>query len=384
VAEEQDQHVDHDPMLIAALLDADLDDAERAAGEAQVVACVECADLRADLLALSSATRALPTPPRPRDFRLTATDAARIAGTSVGEPGAPAARLTGVMNGTRDHASHDSLLVAALADRTLGGPERAAAEGLVAACSLCARLHADLVAISTATRQLPAPARTRDFMLTLADAERLRPSGWRRLIAAFGTSRDTFSRPLAAGLTAIGLAGLLFATIPGTFGQQTTILSTVGSAVGQGAAQGLTAASSGAPSGAAGAVAVPAATAASGTADSAARSSGSVAAPAVPLVPAGASVSPAKQVAPAASGGFGSIAQPSEDVYSGSGEGPGVAAEATGPTPSAADDLAASPVPPTDKASAGPSTMVVLSGVLLLIGLALFAVRWTAHRAGRD
>jgi hypothetical protein len=382
VAEASDRHADHDPMVVAALLDTDLDGPERVAGEARVAACEACADLYADLVALSTATRALPAPARPRDFQLTATDAARLAGTTAGEPAAPATRLTGVMNGTRDHASHDTLLVAALADRTVAGPERAAAEGLVATCSLCARLHADLVAISTATRQLPAPARTRDFMLTPADAERFRPSAWRRFIAAFGSSRDTLSRPLAAGLTAIGLAGLLFATIPGTFGQETTILSTVGSAVGQGAGQDLTAAPSGALSVAGGAVAAPAASPASGNDDGAARASGFVAAPAVPPVPA-ASVAPVKQAVPGASGGFGSIVQPSEDVYSGSGEGSGVVAEATAAAPSAATDLADSTAPP-GRSSGGPSTMVVVSGALLLIGLALFAVRWTSRRFGRD
>ena len=71
-------------LLIAALLDDD-STARRGAGRALVACCPACAALHDDLLALSSATRALPIPPRPRDFRLTAADAARLAGAR-GEP----------------------------------------------------------------------------------------------------------------------------------------------------------------------------------------------------------------------------------------------------------------------------------------------------------
>jgi hypothetical protein len=65
---------------------------------------------------------------------------------------------------------------------------------------------------------LPVPARTRDFTLTTSDAARLRGSRWRRLIAAIGSSRDVFSRPLAIGLTTLGVAGLLVASVPMPFG----------------------------------------------------------------------------------------------------------------------------------------------------------------------
>jgi anti-sigma factor RsiW len=115
---------------------------------------------------------------------------------------------------TTSHATHDPLLVAALVDRDLSGPEHDLAKALVADCSACAKLHADLRSLAGATRALPTPPRPRDFTLSPADAERLRPNLVRRLLGAIGSSRDTFSRPLAMGLTTLGLAGLLVATVP--------------------------------------------------------------------------------------------------------------------------------------------------------------------------
>ena len=112
------------------------------------------------------------------------------------------------------HATHDPLLVAALVDRDLAGPELDRARAQVADCSACAELHADLLSLAAATRALPTPARPRDFTLTETDVARLRPGLVRRLLGAIGSSRDAFSRPLAAGLTTLGLAGLLVATVP--------------------------------------------------------------------------------------------------------------------------------------------------------------------------
>ena len=45
---------------------------------------------------------------------------------------------------------------------------------------------------------------------------RLRPNLIRRLFGSFGTPRDGFSRPLALGLTTLGLAGLMLGFLPGT------------------------------------------------------------------------------------------------------------------------------------------------------------------------
>jgi len=112
------------------------------------------------------------------------------------------------------HLDHDTILVAALAAGDLADLPRADAEALVAACTECATLHADLVAIATATHALPAPIRTRDYRLTAEQAERLRPSGIRGWLAAFGSSRLAVSRPLAVAFTTLGIAGLLLSAIP--------------------------------------------------------------------------------------------------------------------------------------------------------------------------
>ncbi|HEX5466785.1 MAG TPA: hypothetical protein VFW92_08955 [Candidatus Limnocylindrales bacterium] len=64
-------HAEHDALLVARLADGDLTPLERSAAEAQVAACPECARLRDDLRAIGrSLARDLPTPRRPRDFRI--------------------------------------------------------------------------------------------------------------------------------------------------------------------------------------------------------------------------------------------------------------------------------------------------------------------------
>jgi hypothetical protein len=113
------------------------------------------------------------------------------------------------------HAEHDLLLVAAVVDRDPTAPDRLAAERQIAACPTCAELAADVRTIALATAALPAIERTRDFSLRPEQAARLRPSGWRRLTAAFGAARLDVLRPLGAGLATLGLAGLLLATLPG-------------------------------------------------------------------------------------------------------------------------------------------------------------------------
>ena len=136
---------------------------------------------------------------------------------ATGEPGDAMARLSGVMTDlspASDHASHDTILVSSLADHSLPASERAAAEALVATCSQCADLQADLLALRAATRAMPTPARPTDYTLTERDAARLRSGGWRRFVAILGTSRDALSRPLAVGLTTLGLAGLLVSAAP--------------------------------------------------------------------------------------------------------------------------------------------------------------------------
>jgi anti-sigma factor RsiW len=378
---------------MAALLDADLTAAERIAAQSRIAACRACAALYADLLALSTATAALPAPARPRDFRLDAADAARLTGTTarlaptttrpVAEPVAATARLAGVMTDPRTtgaHASHDTILVASLADHSLPASERAAAEALIANCRSCATLHDELMALRAATRAMPTPPRPRDFTLTPEDAIRLRPGGWRRFVAILGSSRDALSRPLAAGLTTIGLAGLLVAAIPSVIpGSAASAPRSAVPAVGapvtgaaQGAAQG-DAAASGPPT------------------DVSAEAAGPIPSPnafspgGVPVKGVGAAASPGVAGAPAITdqNGYGAPTgpgspPPADSLTSG-------ARNDAGPTQAPLDVTAA---PATDAALAGRASgiswLAVLSTAFLIAGLSLFALRWTARRLVRD
>ncbi len=53
--------------------------------------------------------------------------------------------------------------------------------------------------------------RTRDFRLTAAQADALRPAGWRRLLGPFASPRFSFAGPLGTGLATLGLVGILVA-----------------------------------------------------------------------------------------------------------------------------------------------------------------------------
>ncbi len=111
-----------------------------------------------------------------------------------------------------DHVTHDPELIAAYAAGDAAGPALDEATELVAGCPECAELHRDLRAISTALPELPAPVRPRDFRLTPEQADSLRPAGWRGVLAAFASPRFRLAAPLGAGLAAAGLAGLLLAS----------------------------------------------------------------------------------------------------------------------------------------------------------------------------
>ena len=264
---------------------------------------------------------------------------------------------------------HDDELVARLAvgDLVAGSRDDLRARAQVADCPACAELLADLRAIAVATAELPAPRRTRDFRLTEADAARLRPAGWRGLVARFGSPSFGFTRPLAAGLATLGIAGLLFATIPlGLPGAASLaperVLSTVGNSVGSQDSSGAYAATAPAvPSPAASAAAAPVA---------APQASADVRAPTGVVTPA--------PTAPAA----------------GESAGSGVAVEgggtkATGPTsapaPTAGSGTGEAPTDTGSRestAAGGPSALVVVSIVLLVAGIGLGALRIAARRLG--
>ena len=124
-------HADHDPELIASSLDVDVDPETRLAADALAASCAECARLRDDLLALAVATACATRPAAAARLPAGAADAARLR-PAPGEPQPSAARLTGDMTDPRAasaHAAHDTMLLAALADDSPTGSERAACRG---------------------------------------------------------------------------------------------------------------------------------------------------------------------------------------------------------------------------------------------------------------
>jgi anti-sigma factor RsiW len=228
-----DAHEAHDLEVLVAFADGELHGTELDDVASQVTDCPACAELVADLRSLVLAHRQLPPAARPRDYRLTAADAERLQRMGP-EPHAVASRLAIDMTGTpTTHPTHDPELIAAAVGGVLEPSERRQVDSWLSTCRACAELHSDLLSIASAQRTVPTPARPRDFQLTPADAHRLRPHGIRAILAAIGSSRDAFTKPLAVGLTTLGLVGLLVGTVP-VFGSGnvSTILSTVGAPVG--------------------------------------------------------------------------------------------------------------------------------------------------------
>lgn len=121
------------------------------------------------------------------------------------------------------HAGHDPLRVAEAVDR--GG--RLAP--LLDLCARCVGLYRDLVAVNAALPMSAVPRRPRSFTLTADDARRLRPPGWRGWWSAVGSARDSVTRPLAVGVTTLGVVGLLLTASP-------TLSLGVGGAASSGAA----------------------------------------------------------------------------------------------------------------------------------------------------
>ena len=149
--------------------------------------------------------------------------------------------------GPAAHAGHDPLLIAQYAADDLDPRDRATAEALVNSCTECAELASDLRLIARATAALPETARPRDFTLSPEQAARLRRSGWRGFGQRLGLGwiRTDVGRTLAAGLTTLGLAGLLIGVVPGQLASSggaappQTVGKSVDNAGGGGAAQPL-------------------------------------------------------------------------------------------------------------------------------------------------
>ena len=261
-----------------------------------------------------------------------------------------------------EHARHDLSIVALLAARPadLDEKDSAAARAQVASCSTCADALADLVALQTTLPETATPRRPRDFRLTPADAQRLHQGGWRRFLGFFGSPRDGFSRPLAIGLTTLGLAGILLASIPSTFmGASGAAAPANEAAPIQQAAPAPAASVPSTDRTALGAVVASAAPSAAASAAASAPTEVAAAAPSASTVFGGA--------APSASSG---AASASTDVQVFTGGNPDeVAPDLTGASDSALRDD-----------TSGFSALLVVGGVLLIAGLGLFALRWSGRR----
>src|SRR5439155_24610588 len=123
------------------------------------------------------------------------------------------------MNDTqRSHDRHDRFLIAALAADDLSGQALSDAHDLIEGCPACAALLADLRAIARATAALPQIPRTLDFQLSPEVADRLGARGWRGIVVRIADSRFGAARPIAVGLTSLGLVFAIAGSIPGGIG----------------------------------------------------------------------------------------------------------------------------------------------------------------------
>ena len=120
------------------------------------------------------------------------------------------------------HQDHDLVLVAALVAGDTEGRDHTRATELVTSCPECARVRDDLVTLAALLPTLPAPARTRDYRLTAEQAAALRPTGWRRLLGAFGGSGFRFATPVGTAMATLGIAGLLSPAVPSSLPAGTT------------------------------------------------------------------------------------------------------------------------------------------------------------------
>lgn len=255
---------------------------------------------------------------------------------------------------------HDETLIARFAADDLTEREAADARTLIASCPACAQLDADLRFIMAATADLPAPHRTRDFRLTETDAARLRGTGWRRLLARVGDPRLAFTRPLATGLVALGIAGLVLASAPSF------------AAVGGFGTAGAAPAVAPAPGGAAGVLA----SAQPPRSDQALPGSGAAALAgpsALPGPTAGPFGSALSQV-PLAAGSAAPSSTPAS--LSLGGVTTGIPSFVVG---SPANNFPVTSAEGSPGTASGPSPLLVASVVLLLLGISLFLLRWAAR-----
>lgn len=106
------------------------------------------------------------------------------------------------------HATHDEMLLARLYGGDVDDGEGRRALDLIASCTECANVYADLGSIALATAALPTPPRPRDFTLTQADVARIgRRSFGGAIFDWLGRTRALGGSMVAAGLVGMALVG---------------------------------------------------------------------------------------------------------------------------------------------------------------------------------
>lgn len=116
-----------------------------------------------------------------------------------------------------DHSNHDRLLMARHAARDLDAAQARTAEALVARCTDCAALVADLLAISRTVATMTTPRRPRDFRISHEQAAAIRGSFFERLLRRFAMPGTAVLQPLAGAAVAIGLVLIVVGgSLPGT------------------------------------------------------------------------------------------------------------------------------------------------------------------------
>jgi len=244
------------------------------------------------------------------------------------------------------HAQHDLDLIAGHAAGDLTDPDRNRAEALLQSCLSCADLQRDLVAIASATRILPTVATApRDYRLTAEQAARLRRPGLVKTLLRPLAGPRSNTRPMAMAFTSLGLAGLLVANVvPGLFGSPATSSRESG-------------------------VSAPMASAAGGAGDA---SSGQV-----PVAQPPSATDNEIQMQGA---GQPSQSADKSTVYSNGTASSPPRAAAGGPTSSSSADLQRLDALEREHLIAETNPIFSISLVLLVVGLALFGLRFVARR----
>ena len=115
-----------------------------------------------------------------------------------------------------EHRRHDRLLVTRFAMGDAYPSEHDEASTLVANCADCAELAADVKLIASSVSRVPTAPRTRDFMITAEQADKLRGGRVSRWLRSLGTPGWAMLRPVAGVALSIGLVmAVVGAGVPG-------------------------------------------------------------------------------------------------------------------------------------------------------------------------